>query len=139
MCSQFFFFNDPATTEIYPLSLHAALRIFGPVIDDEARRRILATIEEGKKEARLVYAGDLGFLVSEGTYVAPHIFADVAPNATIAQEEIFGPVLAVLKARNLDEALQIANGTPYALTAGIYSRTPATILPPNPTLRLGNL
>jgi RHH-type proline utilization regulon transcriptional repressor/proline dehydrogenase/delta 1-pyrroline-5-carboxylate dehydrogenase len=111
----------------------------GPVIDDEARRRILATIEVGKKEARLAYAGDLGFLVSEGTYVAPHIFADVPPNAGLAQEEIFGPVLTVLKARNLDEALQIANGTAYALTGGIYSRSPDNIRKVKREFRVGNL
>jgi len=111
----------------------------GPVIDDEARRRILAVIEQGKKEARLAYAGDLGFLVNEGTYVAPHIFADVAPNAGLAQEEIFGPVLAVLKARNLDEALQIANGTAYALTGGIYSRSPDNIRRVKREFRVGNL
>ncbi|MBI1830346.1 MAG: bifunctional proline dehydrogenase/L-glutamate gamma-semialdehyde dehydrogenase, partial [Planctomycetes bacterium] len=69
----------------------------GPVIDEDARQRILGYIEKGKKEARLAYAGDPGFLVSEGTYVGPHIFADVAPNAVVAQEEIFGPVLAVIK------------------------------------------
>ncbi|MCS7046985.1 MAG: proline dehydrogenase family protein, partial [Gemmataceae bacterium] len=63
----------------------------GPVIDAEARERILAAIERGKQEARLAYAGDLGFLVNEGTYVAPHIFADVRPDSPLAQEEIFGP------------------------------------------------
>jgi len=50
--------------------------------------------------------------------VPPHVFADVPPTAVIAQEEIFGPVLAVMKARDLDEALTIANGVPYALTGG---------------------
>src|SRR5207247_9418030 len=88
----------------------------GPVIDEEARRRILDFVEKGKKEARLAYAADIGDLAREGFYVGPHIFADVAANAVIAQEEIFGPVLAVLKARKLDHALEIANGTPYALT-----------------------
>jgi RHH-type proline utilization regulon transcriptional repressor/proline dehydrogenase/delta 1-pyrroline-5-carboxylate dehydrogenase len=111
----------------------------GPVIDDEARRRILDYIETGKKEARLVYAGDPGFLVSEGTYVAPHIFSDVAPNAVIAQEEIFGPVLAVLKAKNLDEALHIANETAYALTGGVYSRSPGNLRRVKREFRVGNL
>src|SRR5262249_27899824 len=75
----------------------------GPVIDEESRNRILGYIEKGKQESRFAYAGDAGFLVSEGTYVAPHIFADVKPDATIALEEIFGPVVAVIKARDLDE------------------------------------
>jgi RHH-type transcriptional regulator, proline utilization regulon repressor / proline dehydrogenase / delta 1-pyrroline-5-carboxylate dehydrogenase len=64
----------------------------GPVISAEARERVSRYIETGKREARLAYAGDLGFLVNEGHYIAPHIFADVKPDAVIAQEEIFGPV-----------------------------------------------
>jgi RHH-type proline utilization regulon transcriptional repressor/proline dehydrogenase/delta 1-pyrroline-5-carboxylate dehydrogenase len=111
----------------------------GPVIDDESRQRILGYIEKGKQESRLAYAGDPGFLVSEGTYVGPHIFADVAPTATIAQEEIFGPVLAVMKAKNLDEALTIANGTAYALTGGVYSRSPDNIRRVKREFRVGNL
>lgn len=111
----------------------------GPVIEDEARQRILGFIEKGKKEARLVYAGDLGFLVNEGFYVAPHVFADVPPEAIIAQEEIFGPVLAVLKAKDLDHALQIANGTQYALTGGLYSRSPEHIKRVKRAFRVGNL
>jgi RHH-type proline utilization regulon transcriptional repressor/proline dehydrogenase/delta 1-pyrroline-5-carboxylate dehydrogenase len=111
----------------------------GPVIDAEARERILRYIEKGKQEARLAYAGDLGFLVNEGHYVAPHIFADVKPDAVIAQEEIFGPVLAVLKAKNLDDALAIANGTPYALTGGLFSRSPRNIERVKREFRVGNL
>jgi RHH-type proline utilization regulon transcriptional repressor/proline dehydrogenase/delta 1-pyrroline-5-carboxylate dehydrogenase len=111
----------------------------GPVIDDEARQRILGYIDKGKAEAKLVHGGDLGFLRSEGTYVAPHIFADVAPTAVIAQEEIFGPVLAVIKATDLDEALTIANGTPYALTGGLYSRSPDNIRKVKREFRVGNL
>ena len=111
----------------------------GPVIDAEARDRILAAIEKGKQEAKLAYAGDLGFLVSEGTYVAPHIFVGVAPTATIAQEEIFGPVLAVLKARDLGDALDIANGTSYALTGGFFSRSPDNIQRVMREFRVGNL
>lgn len=111
----------------------------GPVIDDEARQRILGYIEKGKQQSRLAFAGELGFLVSEGTYVAPHIFADVAPTAIIAQEEIFGPVLAVIKAKSLDDALKIANGTAYALTGGIYSRSPDNIRRVKREFRVGNL
>jgi RHH-type proline utilization regulon transcriptional repressor/proline dehydrogenase/delta 1-pyrroline-5-carboxylate dehydrogenase len=111
----------------------------GPVIDDEARKRILEYIDIGKREANLVYAGDVGNLAGEGYYVAPHVFADVAPTARIAQEEIFGPVLAVMKARDLDEALQIANGTSYALTGGLYSRSPRSIARIRREFRVGNL
>jgi RHH-type proline utilization regulon transcriptional repressor/proline dehydrogenase/delta 1-pyrroline-5-carboxylate dehydrogenase len=111
----------------------------GPVIDAEARRRILAAIERGKGEAKLAYAGDLGPLAEEGYYVAPHIFQDVPPAASLAQEEIFGPVLAVLRARDLSHALEIANGTAYALTGGLYSRSPEYIQRVRREFRVGNL
>src|SRR5262249_26338904 len=81
----------------------------GPVIDGNAQRRILQAIERGKQEARLAYAGAVTALAEEGWYVAPHIFADVPPGSTLAQEEIFGPVLAVLRARDLTHALEVAN------------------------------
>jgi RHH-type proline utilization regulon transcriptional repressor/proline dehydrogenase/delta 1-pyrroline-5-carboxylate dehydrogenase len=111
----------------------------GAVIDAEARQRILGAIEKGKQEARLAFAGDLGPLVDEGYYVAPHIFADVAPTGSLAQEEIFGPVLAVMKAHDLNEALAIANGTAYALTGGLYSRSPQHIARVRREFRVGNL
>lgn len=111
----------------------------GPVIDAEARDRIVKYIEKGKLEARLAYAGDAGKWKDEGFYVAPHIFADVAPTATIAQEEIFGPVLAVMKAGDLEEALRIANGTSYALTGGLFSRSPEHIRLVKNEFRVGNL
>src|SRR5438445_2445503 len=111
----------------------------GPLIDEEAYRRVLKAIENGKKEAELRYAGDVGPLADEGYYVAAHIFANVQPNTKLAQEEIFGPVLAVLKARDLNHALEIANGTPYALTGGIYSRSPRNIARAQREFRVGNL
>jgi RHH-type proline utilization regulon transcriptional repressor/proline dehydrogenase/delta 1-pyrroline-5-carboxylate dehydrogenase len=111
----------------------------GPVIDEEARRRVLGYIEKGKREARLVYGADVGELADEGYYVGPHIFADVPPEAAIAQEEIFGPVLAVIRAKDLTEALAIANGTRYALTGGLYSRSPGNIARVKREFRVGNL
>jgi RHH-type proline utilization regulon transcriptional repressor/proline dehydrogenase/delta 1-pyrroline-5-carboxylate dehydrogenase len=111
----------------------------GPVIDEEAQRRILTTIDKGKQEARLVYGTDAGPLADEGFFVGPHVFADVAPTASLAQEEIFGPVLAVLKCRDLDHALEIANGTKYALTGGVYSRSPEHIARVKREFRVGNL
>ena len=111
----------------------------GPVIDEEAFNRIRKMIEKGKQEARLVYAGELGSLEGGGYYIAPHIFADVPEHAVIAQEEIFGPVLSVIKAANLDEALRIANGTKYALTGGIFSRSPKHIECVRREFRVGNL
>jgi RHH-type proline utilization regulon transcriptional repressor/proline dehydrogenase/delta 1-pyrroline-5-carboxylate dehydrogenase len=111
----------------------------GPLIDAEARRRVLDYIEKGKQEARLAFAGELGELAGEGYYVAPYIFAKVAPTAAIAQEEIFGPVLAVLAAKDMDDALHIANGTPYALTGGLYSRSPRQIARVKREFHVGNL
>jgi RHH-type proline utilization regulon transcriptional repressor/proline dehydrogenase/delta 1-pyrroline-5-carboxylate dehydrogenase len=67
------------------------------------------------------------------------IVADVRPDARVAQEEIFGPILAVIRARDLDDALAIANGTPYALTGGLYSRSPAHIDRVKRRLRVGNV
>jgi RHH-type proline utilization regulon transcriptional repressor/proline dehydrogenase/delta 1-pyrroline-5-carboxylate dehydrogenase len=111
----------------------------GPVIDREARDRILKRVEKGKAEARLAYAGQLGELADEGFYVAPHIFADVPPMAAIAQEEIFGPVLCVIRAKDMAEAIQIANSTAYALTGGLHSRSPANIERVRREFRVGNL
>lgn len=111
----------------------------GPVIDADARARIEKMIEVGKGEARLAYAGDLGALKDDGYYVAPHIFAEVPPTAVIAQEEIFGPVLSVIKARDLDHALEIANGTKYALTGAFFSRSPRNIAAVRRRFRVGNL
>ena len=100
----------------------------GPVIDAEAVARIRKYIAIGKTEARLVLEGTLDeTLTSSGHYVAPHIFIDVPPTSRLAQEEIFGPVLAVIQAKDLSEAIGIANGTDYALTVGIFSRSPANL------------
>ncbi|MCS6850923.1 MAG: L-glutamate gamma-semialdehyde dehydrogenase [Gemmataceae bacterium] len=111
----------------------------GPLIDDEARQRVLRFAAIGREEGKLAYAADVGPWADEGFFVGPHIFADVAPTAVIAQEEIFGPVLAVLKARDFDHALEIANGTSYALTGGLYSRSPGRIARAKKEFRVGNL
>ena len=108
----------------------------GPVIDSKARDRILEYIAQGKAESTLA----LEMPIPEGGYfVSPTIFSDVAPDSTIAQEEIFGPVLAVIKASNFDEALTIANSTDYALTGGLYSRTPSHIERAYEEFEVGNL
>lgn len=111
----------------------------GPVIDVEAHARILKAIERGKNETRLLYAGDVGQLANEGYFIGPHLFADVTQDSYLAQEEIFGPVLAVLRARDLSHALEIANGTPFALTGGLFSRSPANVARVKREFRVGNL
>jgi RHH-type proline utilization regulon transcriptional repressor/proline dehydrogenase/delta 1-pyrroline-5-carboxylate dehydrogenase len=82
---------------------------------------------------------DAGDLASEGYYIGPHIFADVPPGSRLAQEEIFGPVLAVMRAGDLDEALAIANGTDYALTGGMFSRSPKNLARARRELMAGNI
>ena len=110
-----------------------------PVIDQEAQQRILKAIAQGRTEARLAYAGDVGTLAEIGFFVGPHVFADVPPTSSLAQQEIFGPVLAVLKSRDLTHALELANGTRYALTGGLYSRSPEDIARVKRDFRVGNL
>jgi RHH-type proline utilization regulon transcriptional repressor/proline dehydrogenase/delta 1-pyrroline-5-carboxylate dehydrogenase len=111
----------------------------GPVIDAEAQARIFKYLDAGKREARLAYQADLGELAAQGHYIPPTIFADVPENASIAQEEIFGPVLSVMRAKDLDDALRIANGTKYALTGGCYSRSPSHLEQVKRRFRVGNL
>ena len=111
----------------------------GPVIDEESQTRIQKFIELGETEGRLVLGGTDSDLVNEGHYVGPHIFVDVPPEAKIAQQEIFGPVLVVFKAKDLTEALSIANGTDYALTGGCYSRSPANLRRVRQEFAVGNL
>jgi RHH-type proline utilization regulon transcriptional repressor/proline dehydrogenase/delta 1-pyrroline-5-carboxylate dehydrogenase len=111
----------------------------GPVIDAESRDRIRKFIESGKKDAKLAVQADIGKLADEGFYVGPTVFADVPEMAAIAQEEIFGPVLSVIRAKDLDDALRIANGVKYALTGGIFSRSPENIAMVKKRFRVGNL
>lgn len=109
----------------------------GPVIDETALEKILSYIEIGKQEGRLVTGGRR--LPREGYFLEPAIFADVAPKSRLAREEIFGPVLSVIRARNFDEALEIANDTEYGLTGSIYSRKRAHIEKARERFHVGNL
>src|SRR5262249_17992929 len=85
------------------------------------------------------YAGDPGSLTEFGYYIGPHLFADVPPQSALAQTELFGPVLAILRARDLGDAFVIANGTAFALTGGIYSRNPESIRRAKQEFLVGNL
>jgi RHH-type proline utilization regulon transcriptional repressor/proline dehydrogenase/delta 1-pyrroline-5-carboxylate dehydrogenase len=116
------------------LSAAASLRVgnpedpgvtIGPVIDEAAYNRIRDYIEIGKNEATLAY--QKGNIPEKGFFIPPTIFTRVQPNARIACEEIFGPVLSVIKVQDLDEAIAVANNTDFALTAGFFSRSPANI------------
>jgi RHH-type proline utilization regulon transcriptional repressor/proline dehydrogenase/delta 1-pyrroline-5-carboxylate dehydrogenase len=100
-----------------------------PVIDRAAFDAVREWIEVGKREGRCVLAVDTSAICAEtgGYYIGPHIFTDVPPTARIAREEIFGPVLTVIRVRDFDEAIAVFNGTDYALTGGIFSRSPANL------------
>src|SRR5271163_1932643 len=93
----------------------------GPVVNKSAMDTILSYIEIGKGEGRLLTGGHAVANAEGGYYLEPTVFVDVAPTARIAKEEIFGPVLAVIRARDFDEALEIANNTEYGLTGAVYS------------------
>lgn len=111
----------------------------GPVIDEEAFTRLHEYIALGREESTALVETDVGKLSKEGYFIGPHVFADVDPDSRLAQAEIFGPVLCVIKARNLDHAIQIANGTPSALVSGIYSRSPKNLQRAREELQAGNI
>jgi RHH-type proline utilization regulon transcriptional repressor/proline dehydrogenase/delta 1-pyrroline-5-carboxylate dehydrogenase len=113
----------------------------GPVIEEDARRRILTYIERGHKEGKPVLIQEVPKPLQQlgGYYVAPAIFAEVSRQATIACEEIFGPVLALIRVRDFDDALAIAMDSNYHLTGGIFSRSPAHIARARQQFRVGNL
>ena len=108
----------------------------GPVIDRRAQSKIQEYREIGKKEARLLVEGTV---TGPGWYVGPTVFADVASTHRIAQEEVFGPILAVMKASSFQDALTLANSTAYALTGGVYSRSPANLELARQRFDVGNL
>jgi 1-pyrroline-5-carboxylate dehydrogenase len=93
----------------------------GPVVNKGAYQQILEYIEIGKREGRLLAGGQAVENAEGGYYIAPTVIADVAPTARISLEEIFGPVLAVIKSNGFDDALAIANNTEYGLTGALYS------------------
>jgi RHH-type proline utilization regulon transcriptional repressor/proline dehydrogenase/delta 1-pyrroline-5-carboxylate dehydrogenase len=112
-----------------------------PVIDDAAAAKIREYLEIGKSEATLVYpeASASSSSPSIRNLIVPHLFTDVRPEHRIAQEEIFGPVLAILRAKNFEEALALANDSVYKLTGGVYSRTPSHLERARREFRVGNL
>ncbi len=108
----------------------------GPVVDENAMKKITDYIEVGKKEGRLVAGGTHH---GPGYFIEPTVFADVDPHARIAQEEIFGPVLTVIKAKDFDDALYIANDTEYGLTGSLYSKDEKHIDRAKQEYHVGNL
>ncbi len=111
----------------------------GPLIDGDAKRRVSGSIEQGRKEGRILVQASLPSECDEGFFVSPTIVVDVPPDGRLAQEEVFGPVLVVLRARDFDEALAIANNSRFALTGGLFSRSPAHIDLARREFAVGNL
>jgi 1-pyrroline-5-carboxylate dehydrogenase len=111
----------------------------GPVISEKAYRKVLDYIEIGKGEGRLLHGGEAIKTESGGYYIAPTVIADVSPTARIALEEIFGPVLAVIKSRSFDDALSIANNTEYGLTGAVYSSSREKLDRAREEFHVGNL
>jgi 1-pyrroline-5-carboxylate dehydrogenase len=93
----------------------------GPVVNASARESILGYIEKGKQEGRLVAGGSAVETEDKGYFLQPTVFADIDPEAVIAQEEIFGPVLALIKVESYEEGLAVANNTEFGLTGAIYT------------------
>jgi RHH-type proline utilization regulon transcriptional repressor/proline dehydrogenase/delta 1-pyrroline-5-carboxylate dehydrogenase len=108
----------------------------GPVIDRAAYKKVKDGIGLGKREGRCVVEMDGP---KDGFFVGPAIFTEIETRHRLAQEEIFGPVLSVIRARNFDHALEIANRSSYALTGGLFSRSPANIEKGRRVFRVGNL
>ena len=95
----------------------------GAVINEGSMKTILEYIEAGKRDGRLLTGGGRAANVGEGYFLQPTVFADIKPKSKLEQEEIFGPVLAVIKSKNFDEALDIANDTEFGLTGAVYTKS----------------
>ncbi|MCS6835048.1 MAG: L-glutamate gamma-semialdehyde dehydrogenase [Anaerolineae bacterium] len=111
----------------------------GPVIDQEAYDKIRGYIEIGAQEGKLLTGGHVIETETNGYFIPPTVFGDVLETARIAQEEIFGPVLACMRARDFDDALRIANGTEYGLTGAVYSRSRERLEQARREFHVGNL
>jgi 1-pyrroline-5-carboxylate dehydrogenase len=111
----------------------------GPVINQAALQSMQRYVDVGKQEGRLVAGGKAPQSADGGFYLEPTVIADVAPTAVLAQEEIFGPVLALIKVENFDEGLKVANNTEYGLTGAVYTNDPGRIAAARRDFHVGNL
>jgi 1-pyrroline-5-carboxylate dehydrogenase len=109
----------------------------GPVINERSRKSILAYIEIGKSEGRLIAGGSAA--PGDGFFIQPTVIADIGPESRLFQEEIFGPVLAVTKARDFEDALALANNSEYGLTGAVYTLNPDKIRAAKQRFFVGNL
>lgn len=111
----------------------------GPVVNEKAVEKIMHYIEVGKNEGKLMCGGTLADTEHPGHYISPTVFADISEDAVIAQEEIFGPVTAFIKAEDTKDAIRIANNTQYGLTGAYFSNNPDNIEYALRHFRVGNL
>src|ERR1022692_1035470 len=111
----------------------------GPVVNKDALDSMLKYIEIGKQEGRLIAGGNAPATADGGYFLEPTVFADIAPNAVLAQEEIFGPVLAVIKVASFEEGMKVANNTEYGLTGAIYSSDREKLNRARQEFHVGNL
>jgi 1-pyrroline-5-carboxylate dehydrogenase len=111
----------------------------GPVINKAALESILAYIEIGKKEGKLITGGNAPATAEGGFFLEPTIFSEIPPDGVLAQEEIFGPVLAVIKVSGFEEGLRVANNTDYGLTGSVYTTDRAKIDRARRDFHVGNL
>jgi 1-pyrroline-5-carboxylate dehydrogenase len=126
-----------ATTEKIAIGLPEDNVRMGPVINEGAMKSILNYIGIGKKEGRLITGGERA--PGDGYFIQPTVIADIAPKARLSQEEVFGPVLAVVKAKDFDDALAIANNTEYGLTGSVYTTSEDKIERARREFHVGNL
>jgi 1-pyrroline-5-carboxylate dehydrogenase len=117
----------------------AANHNMGPVINQASFSSILGYIEKGKKEGKLIAGGAAPATAEDGYFIEPTVFAEIAPNAVLAQEEIFGPVLALIKVANFDEGLRVANNTEYGLTGSVYTASSELMNRARRDFHVGNL
>jgi RHH-type transcriptional regulator, proline utilization regulon repressor / proline dehydrogenase / delta 1-pyrroline-5-carboxylate dehydrogenase len=115
--------------------VHPSTKV-GPVIDARAQAGIQRYISMGLEEGHMLVQRKVE---DPGYFVGPTVFVDIQPHHRLAQEEIFGPVLAVMKADSFPEAIRLANGTEYALTGGVYARSPANLAMARERFDVGNL
>jgi len=111
----------------------------GAVINEGSLKSIMNYIEIGKREGRLITGGGRATHAGEGYFVQPTVIADIKPGSKLEQEEIFGPVLAVIKSRDFEHGLEIANDTEFGLTGAVYTSSPEKIALAKREFHVGNL
>jgi 1-pyrroline-5-carboxylate dehydrogenase len=109
------------------------------VINEASMKSILNYVEIGKRDGRLITGGDRDTSAGEGYFIQPTVIADIQPKSKLEQEEIFGPVLAVIKSRNFEHALEIANDTEFGLTGAVYTGSKEKIEVAKREFHVGNL